>query len=211
MRLKKVKGAIKKIEASQYYTKEPEKNKNHWKEIFKNKNPIDIEIGMGKGNFIIGMAKKYPNINFIGMEMYDSVLVKAVQSLEKEENIIPNLGLILANADIIDTIFDKEINTIYLNFSDPWPKAKHAKRRLTSQNFLNKYDNIFENKNKIIMKTDNIDLFEYSIEMLKDNGYNLIEITNDLHSLNDKDNILTEYEKKYSDIGIKINRLKAVK
>lgn len=210
MRLKKVKGALEKIEKSKYYVNLPENNIGKWKDVFKNNNPIHIEIGMGKGRFIINMALKYPAINFIGIEMYDSVMVKATQALE-ELNSIDNIKLILVDANKIDTIFDKEIDNIYLNFSDPWPKAKHAKRRLTSKIFLQKYDKIFRNKKSIIMKTDNVDLFNFSIEELKEYGYNLIEITNDLESLNDKDNILTEYETKFIEKGIKINRLKAVK
>ncbi|MBQ9314193.1 MAG: tRNA (guanosine(46)-N7)-methyltransferase TrmB [Clostridia bacterium] len=211
MRLKKVKGAMEKVESSKYYVNSPTKNKGIWKDVFKNENPIHIEIGMGKGNFIINMAKKHPEINFIGIEMYDSVLVRAIQSLENEKNEIVNLKLLLLDAINIDTVFDKEIEVLYLNFSDPWPKAKHAKRRLTSQVFLDKYDTIFKDKNTIIQKTDNIDLFNFSVEMLKEKGYNLIEVTNDLQALNDEDNVLTEYEAKFMEKDIKINRLKAIK
>ncbi len=206
MRLKKVKNAMEKIEKSIYYVKLPEKNKGKWHLIFENNNPIHIEIGMGKGTFIIQMAKKYPNINFIGIEMHDSVLVKATQALENE-NDISNLKLLLFDAKGINEIFEKEIDRIYLNFSDPWPKARHAKRRLTNINFLTKYDKIFKDKKNIIMKTDNIDLFEYSIESLKSYGYNISNVTRDL---NDKDNIMTEYEKKFIEKGIKINRFEAI-
>lgn len=211
MRLKKVKGALEKIEKSPYYINKPENAKGIWHNVFENNNPLHIEIGMGKGRFIINMAKKFPNINFIGIEMYDSVLVKAVQSLEKEEIKLNNLKLILIDAKKIDEIFEKEIDMIYLNFSDPWPKAKHAKRRLTSNVFLEKYEKIFKNKKQIIMKTDNLDLFNFSVEKLQEFGYNLIEITNDLESLKDENNVLTEYESKFMEKGIKINRLKAVK
>ena len=211
MRLKKVKGALERIERSNYYVGNPSENKGKWLNVFDNKNPIHIEIGMGKGRFIINMAKKHPNINFIGIEMYDSVLVKAVQLLENEENELKNLKLILIDAKNIDNIFEKEIDTIYLNFSDPWPKAKHAKRRLTSHVFLEKYETIFISKKQIIMKTDNIDLFRFSLEKLQEYGYNLVEITNDLASINDEDNVPTEYELKFMQKGIKINRLKAVK
>ena len=208
MRLKKVKGALEKIELSKYYVKNPEQYKENWNKVFENENPIRLEIGMGKGNFIIGMAKKFPNINFIGIEMYDSVMVKATDSLEKEEY-IPNLKLILMDARNIENVFGKEIDRIYLNFSDPWPKARHAKRRLTSKVFLDKYDLIFKGEKSIYMKTDNDDLFIYSIESLQEHGYTLSDVTRDLHSLNEEDNVMTEYERKFSEKGIKINRLKA--
>ena len=211
MRLKKVKGALEKVEKSTYYVEQPEKYIGEWKKLFTNNNPIHVEIGMGKGNFIVGMAKKNPNINYIGIEMYDSVLVRAVELLEDEEDLIPNLKLLLFDARNIESIFDKEIERIYLNFSDPWPKARHAKRRLTSSVFLDRYDKVFENEKSIIMKTDNNDLFEFSIETLENHGYVLTEITRDLHMLNDEDNIMTEYEKKFSEKNVKINRLKAIK
>ena len=157
MRLKNVKNASEIISKSSYVVLNPEDNKGKWNSVFKNNNPIDVEIGMGKGDFIIGMAKKYPNVNFIGIEMFDSVIVRAVQKLDMKD--IPNLKLIRVDANEIESIFDKEINTIYLNFSDPWPKKRHAKRRLTSDSFLKKYDKIFKGKKKIIQKTDNIGLF----------------------------------------------------
>lgn len=211
MRLKKVKGALDRIKASNYFVDNPENYCGNWKSVFNNNNSIHIEIGMGKGRYIINMAKRYPEVNFIGIEMYDSVLVKSVQTLENEETELKNLKLILADAKKIDTIFEGEIDVIYLNFSDPWPKAKHAKRRLTSPIFLEKYEKIFENEKQIIMKTDNLELFQFSVEMLKEYGYNLIEVTNDLQSLNDTSNVLTEYESKFMEKGIKINRLKAIK
>ena len=211
MRLKKVKGALEKIQKSLYYVDNPEIEKGQWNKVFENNKPIHIEIGMGKGQYIINMAQKYSNINFIGIEMYDSVLVRAVQNLENTDSILNNLRLILVDAKKIDEIFDREIDVIYLNFSDPWPKAKHAKRRLTSNIFLEKYEKVFKNKKEIIMKTDNINLFKFSVENLQNFGYNLIEVTNDLESLKDDNNILTEYESKFIKEGIKINRLKAVK
>ena len=137
MRLKKIKGAEDEIKKSQYYVNKPTEYKGKWKDIFNNNNPIHIEIGMGKGKFIIQMAKINKNINYIGIEMYDSVLVKATKHLEDEEY-LENLKLLLFDANNINEIFDKEISRIYLNFSDPWPKTRHAKRRLTSENFLNK-------------------------------------------------------------------------
>lgn len=164
---------------------------------------------MGKGNFIIENALKYPQINFIGIEKYDSVIVKAI---EKSNNLdINNLKLIRMDANKINQVFDKEIDLLYLNFSDPWPKDRHAKRRLTSPIFLELYDNIFKNTKHIIMKTDNDNLFEYSIETLQNNGYKINYLTRDLHNDNNDNNIMTEYESKFIKKGIKINKLDATK
>lgn len=209
MRLRNIKGADKIIEASKYVILNPEDNKGKWQNIFNNENPINIEIGMGKGDFIIGMAKNNPNINFIGIEMYDSVIVKAVEKLECEE--LSNLRLIRMDATLIEDVFYKEINQIYLNFSDPWPKKRNAKRRLTHERFLSRYDNIFKNKKVIHMKTDNISLFEFSLESLSEYGYKLKNILLDLHNSDFEGNVMTEYEKKFSSKGVKINRLEAYK
>ena len=209
MRLKNVKGADKVIEASKYIVLKPEDYKGKWKEVFNNSNPIHIEIGMGKGDFIIGMAKAHPNINFIGIEMYDSVIVKAVNKLEEEN--ISNLKLIRMDARLIEDVFDKEIDLIYLNFSDPWPKNRNAKRRLTHERFLNRYENIFKGKKTIFMKTDNIDLFSFSIESLSEYGYKLKNVSLDLHNSDFEGNVMTEYEKKFSSKGVRINRLEAYK
>ncbi len=209
MRLKNVKGADKTIEASNYVILNPNNYKGKWNFLFNNDRPIHIEIGMGKGDFIIGMAKANPNINFIGIEMYDSVIVKAVKKLENET--LANLKLIRMDARLIEDVFDKEIDLIYLNFSDPWPKNRNAKRRLTHERFLNRYEKIFKNKKIIYMKTDNIDLFGFSIESLSEFGYKLKNVTLDLHNSNFEGNIMTEYEKKFSSNNIKINRLEAYK
>lgn len=211
MRLKKVKDAKERVEASEYYVNVPSEYKGKWNELFKNSNPIHIEIGMGKGNFIIGMAKAHKDVNYIGIEMYDSVMVKAVEKLKQEEKPLKNLKLVLIDAMKIDEIFESEISRIYLNFSDPWPKAKHEKRRLTSKIFLEKYDRIFKGQKQIFQKTDNNDLFNFSMVSLVENGYELRNVTRDLHSENVSDNIMTEYEEKFSNAGIKINRLEAYK
>lgn len=209
MRLKHIKGAEEIIEKGKYYISNPYEYKGKWKEHFNNNNPIYIEIGMGKGNFIIENALKYPQINFIGIEKYDSVIVKAI---EKSNNLdINNLKLIRMDANKINQVFDKEIDLLYLNFSDPWPKDRHAKRRLTSPIFLELYDNIFKNTKHIIMKTDNDNLFEYSIETLQNNGYKINYLTRDLHNDNNDNNIMTEYESKFIKKGIKINKLDATK
>ncbi|MCI7241728.1 MAG: tRNA (guanosine(46)-N7)-methyltransferase TrmB [Bacilli bacterium] len=208
MRLKNVKGANDIIVKGIYYIDNPSIYKGKWNKLFNNNNPIYIELGMGKGDFIINNAIKYPDINFIGIEKYDSVIVRAIQKSNELE--LNNLKLIRLDVINIDTIFDKEIDKIYLNFSDPWPKERHAKRRLTSNIFLDKYSKIFKNNYIIEMKTDNIDLFNYSVESLKNYGYVIEYITNDLHSEN-IDNIETEYEHKFSSKGIKINKFIAKK
>lgn len=210
MRLKNVKGAKEIIEKGIYYIENPSFYKGKWKDLFENVHPIYIEIGMGKGDFIIENALRYPNINFVGIEKYDSVIVRAIQ--KSNELALNNLKLIRMDANEIDTVFENEIDRIYLNFSDPWPKDRHAKRRLTSPVFLEKYDRIFRKNNHICMKTDNDELFEYSLQVLKDYGYDLVSITRDLyHEEIVGDNIPTEYEKKFVQQGISINRLEAVK
>lgn len=209
MRLRNIKGADKIIENSNYVVINPEKYKGKWDSVFNNSNQIHIEIGMGKGNFIIQMAKNNPNINFIGIEMYDSVIVKAIQKLEKEN--LNNIKLIRMDARLLEDVFDKEINLIYLNFSDPWPKKRNAKRRLTHHRFLNIYENIFKDKKVIYMKTDNTALFEFSLQSLSEFGYILKNISLDLHNSDYDENVLTEYEEKFSEKGIKINRLEAYK
>lgn len=209
MRLKNVKGAREIVINGKYYIDNPSDYRGKWREVFQNDNVIKIEIGMGKGDFIIENALKYPNINFIGIEKYDSVIVRAIQKSNELE--INNLRLIRMDAINIDSVFNKEIDTIYLNFSDPWPKDRHAKRRLTSPVFLEKYDYIFKEVKHIIMKTDNIDLFNYSLESLSMHGYDIDYKTNDLHGCNVSDNIMTEYEKKFVKLGVKINKLDASK
>lgn len=205
MRLRNVKGAKEIIDNSPYIIKNPIDYKGDYQKIFENNNPIHIEIGMGKGDFIIENAKKYPNINFIGIEKFDSVIVRAVQKLENEE--IPNLKLIKIDANEIDDVFDKEISVIYLNFSDPWPKARHAKRRLSSEIFLNKYDSVFIDKKRIIMKTDNRKLFEYSIKSFTDYGYKIEDISLNLYEDDTKNNIPTEYETRFHNRGCLIYKV----
>ena len=201
MRLRNVKGASERIDASKYIIKDYEKYRGNYKSLFNNDNKICIEIGMGKGDFIKGMSMMYPNVNFIGIEKYDSVMVRAIEKLEDTD--IQNLRLIKMDAEGIGNVFAKEIDTIYLNFSDPWPKDRHEKRRLTSSDFLSKYDNLFSGTKHIIFKTDNRKLFEYSIKSLTNYGYRINNISLDLH----KDvliNVETEYEKKFSALGYPI-------
>ncbi len=208
MRLKHVKGANTIIENGKYYVQRPQEYCGNWHKLFQNSNPIHVEIGTGKGDFLIENALKHPSINYIGIEKYDSVLVRAIQ--KSNELDIPNLKFIRMDALDIDTIFRNEVDIIYLNFSDPWPKERHAKRRLTSPIFLSKYDAIFKNTNHIIMKTDNALLFDYSIESLTNYGYSIKALTRDLyHSNYIEGNIATEYEKKFISHGSAIHYLDA--
>ena len=208
MRLRNVKGASNIIEASSYIIANPEKYQGNFKTLFNNDNPLHLEIGIGKGNFIINMAKKYPHINFIGIEMFDSIMVRTVQKLEEEE--IPNLKLIKMDATNIEDVFNEEIDVLYLNFSDPWPKKKHEHRRLTSMRFLKRYDLIFKGQKTIIQKTDNRHLFEFSLKSFTDYNYKIEELSLDLHSDN-YDNVLTEYEERFSALGQPIYMVKVVK
>ncbi len=192
MRLRNIKNADEIVNNSKYVINEIDEN------TFKNNNPIYLEIGMGKGDFIINNAIQNPNINYIGIEKYKSVLVKAVQKLEDKE--IDNLKIICMDAKEINVLSTK-IDLLYLNFSDPWPKKRHALRRLTSPIYLEKYENIFKDKKHIIMKTDNRKLFEYSIKSFTDYGYKIEDICLDLYKENIEDNIPTEYEKKFRDKG----------
>ena len=209
MRLRNVPGARETIIENQFSIQEPEQKKGKWAEVFGNDHPIHIEVGMGKGQFIIEMAKRNPEINYIGIEKYSSVLVRAVEKLEDfEQN---NLRLIRMDAEIIEEVFDKdEVDRIYLNFSDPWPKDRHAKRRLTSTRFLKRYNNILTPEGRVMFKTDNKDLFDFSLEQVEEAGWILENHTYDLHhSEYNEGNVMTEYEEKFSAKGNPICRLVA--
>ena len=208
MRQRNVKNKEEIITSSKYFVNNPENYIGKWNTYFQNNNPIYIEIGMGKGQFIIENAKRYPNINFIGIEKYDSILALALKKINIE---LPNLVMLRLDAFNIDSIFKEEIDTIYLNFSDPWPKKRHAKRRLTSPEFLKKYDLIFKNKNHIVMKTDNKDLFSYSIKTLNNHGYYINNITFDLEKEEDSLNIMTEYEEKFTKLNNHIYKIDVIK
>ncbi len=208
MRLRNVKDAEEILKNSEYFIESPENYKGKWKEIFKNENEIRIEIGMGKGDFILGMARMHPNINFIGIEKYESVLVRAVQKLD--ERGLPNVKVIREDAINLSKIFSQEIDLIHLNFSDPWPKKRHYKRRLTYADFLKEYDLLFKGDAKIIQKTDNDSLFESSLIELNNYGYKFDEIILDLWK-SDKPNVKTEYERKFGNSGFTIKYLEAHK
>ena len=208
MRLRNVKNAKDIVENSEYVIQNPVEYKGRFNELFGNKNPICLEIGMGKGNFILDMAKKNPKVNFIGVEKYQSIVCRAIEKAERNE--LSNVKFICVDAMELSNIFDKEIDIIYLNFSDPWPKKRHAKRRLTSHLFLPIYDQIFKGEKVIIQKTDNVGLFESSIVSLSTYGYVIEDISMDLASTG-RENSLTEYEAKFMGLGIKINYLEARK
>ena len=206
MRLRNVKNKQEIMDNSKILILNPKEYKGNWNKVFENNNEIHVEIGMGKGDFIINNALTFPDINFIGIERYDSVIARALEKIDY----LPNLRMIRMNAYEIDEVFDKEIDTIYLNFSDPWPKKRHADRRLTSKIFLEKYDNLFKKDKTIIQKTDNMHLFEYSIVSLSNYNYVIKEIYLDLHKT-DEFNINTEYETKFAEIGQPIYKLVAEK
>jgi len=208
MRLRNLKNKDELISECSYLINDPTSLKGCWNKKFRNNNPIHVEIGMGKGTFIKKMALKYPDINFVGIEHMSGVVARAIKNIN--ENIPSNLLIINTSAELLSDIFDHEIECVYLNFSDPWPKKRHASRRLTSPEFLSCYDNAFKNDKTIIMKTDNIGLYAYSLVSLSEYGYIIKEASLDLHN-EDMFNIMTEYEKKFSEMGYKINYLKAIK
>lgn len=178
-------------------------------DLFNNNNDICLEIGMGKGNFLLGMCLNHPNINYIGVEKYSSVICSAIKKINEYE--LDNLKIL--NIDIMDIpqyLYGK-IKTIYLNFSDPWPKKRNTKRRLTSENFLKLYDNLFKNEKHIILKTDNDDFYEFSKESLLLYGYKIINETYDLHNSDITDSPKTEYEEKFSSQGVKIKYIEVIK
>ena len=208
MRLRHVKNAFEDLaNDTKYFVLNPKDYHGKWAlEVFKNNNPIHIEIGCGKGQFMMGLAKHFLDINFIAIEKYDSVLVRCLEKVSQDD--IPNLKLVLLDALMLKEVFDKgEVEEIYLNFSDPWPKTRHAKRRLTSYIYLDIYRNILASDGAIIQKTDNRSLFESSLESLSQNDWYLTNISLDLHKT-DLFNITTEYEDKWSPKG-PIYRLEA--
>ncbi len=209
MRLRNVKGARETIEVNPYVIKDGEERKGKWKELFGNNYPIHLEIGMGKGKFLLQLAEQNPDINYIGIEKYSSVLIRALQKREEYEG--ENIYFLRMDAENIPDIFKEgEIDRIYLNFSDPWPKERHAKRRLTSKEFFSRYDRILKKDGVVIFKTDNRELFDFSLEQVPLAGWKLKNYTYDLHhSEYAEGNIMTEYEEKFSAQGKPICRLVA--
>lgn len=204
MRLRNITGSREIIGESEFVIHEPEKQKGNWSEIFGNNNPVHIEIGMGKGRFIMDMAKAHPDINYIGIEKYSSVLLRAIQKMEQEEQPLPNIRFIRMDAETIAEVFgEEEVDRIYLNFSDPWPKDRHAKRRLPSREFLARYHKILKKDGQLEFKTDNKELFMFALEELEPAGWKAQKVSYDLHHDEEmmKGNIMTEYEEKFSSIG----------
>ncbi len=214
MRLRNIPGSKEVIMESAYVVQSPEIYKGKWKELFSNNNPLHIEVGMGKGRFIMDMASVHPEINYIGIEMYDSVLLRAVQKREQREEVLANLFFIRMDARLLPEIFEKgEVERVYLNFSDPWPKERHAKKRLTSRQFFARYDQILKEGGLVEFKTDNRALFEFSIEEVKEAGWTLVAHTFDLHNTPNmvEGNVMTEYEEKFSSMGNPIHKLIAAR
>ena len=211
MRLRNVRGAKEAIDESEYVIKEPVKWKGRWRELFGNNHPIHLEIGMGKGKFITTLAAEHPDIHYIGIERFSSVLFRALEKQQDQK--LSNLIFLREDAAEITEYFDfSEINRIYLNFSDPWPKDRHAKRRLTSKEFFARYNQILKPDGDVQFKTDNRMLFDFSLEQVEEAGWTLAVQTFDLHhSVYQDGNVMTEYEEKFSAKGNPICKLVAVR
>ena len=215
MRLRNIPRAESTIEAHDAVINQPEAERGKWAKVFGNSKPIHIEIGMGKGQFLLNMALAHPDVNYIGIERYSSVLLRAVEKFDRDEyRELENIRFICMDAKELDKVFaPEEVDKIYLNFSDPWPKARHAKRRLTSKQFFERYDKILAFDGVVEFKTDNRELFEFSLEQVELAGWVLLAKTYDLH--NDptlsRGNVMTEYEEKFSGQGHPIHKLIAMR
>lgn len=209
MRLRNIPGAKEAVMESAFVVQRPQEKKGGWAQVYPQTGPIHIEVGMGKGQFLMELARRNPQVNYLGIEMYDSVLLRALQRMAEIDE-LPNLLFMREDARLLPEIFRKgEVEKIYLNFSDPWPKARHAKRRLTSREFLNRYERILVPEGVVEFKTDNRGLFEFSLEEIREAGWRLLACTYDLH--NDakmcEGNVMTEYEEKFSSLGNPIFKL----
>lgn len=209
MRLRHIPGSEKEIAASPYVVQNPEEKKGRWNEVFGNERPIEIEVGMGKGRFIMELAALHPDINYVGIERYPSVLLRGLQKREGLE--LDNIFFMCVDAKNLMDIFEPgEVQKIYLNFSDPWPKDRHEKRRLTSGEFMAVYDKILKPDGVVEFKTDNKGLFDYSLEAIPGDVWEIKEFTYDLHhSEMGEGNVMTEYEEKFSSKGNPIYKLVA--
>ena len=211
MRLRNIPGSREAIAASEYVIHEDvmEEKRGCWQEVFKNTNPLYIEVGMGKGKFITQLAQSHPNANYVGIEKYSSVLLRA---LEKRELLpdLKNLLFLRMDAEDLPKVFgENEVDGIYLNFSDPWPKDRHAKRRLPSKEFLARYDHILKPEGKVEFKTDNRSLFDFALEQAKEAGWIIDAFTYDLHhdDVMMEGNVMTEYEERFSAQGNPIHKV----
>lgn len=210
MRLRNIPGADEVIAESPYVIHEPEKRRGVWSEVFGNHRPIHIEVGMGKGRFITDMARLHPEINYVGVERYTSVLLRAVQKREALEEELPNLVYLCMDAAALPEVFGRdEVAKIYLNFSDPWPKERHARRRLPSVEFLARYDQILSPEGDVEFKTDNQGLFDFALEQRETAGWELDACTRNLHRdpVLNQGNVMTEYEEKFSALGNPIYKM----
>ncbi len=208
MRLRNIPAAADAIAQSEYCILDYTEHKGEWRKLFGNENPLAMEIGMGKGRFLMELARQNPDINYLGVERYGSVLYRALQKMEEEP--LPNIRFLCINAEILPEIFETgELDKIYLNFSDPWPKDRHAKRRLTSREFLARYDKVLKKNGCIEFKTDNRPLFDFSLEEVEAAGWHTDAFTYDLHNDSQMNigNIMTEYEEKFSSLGNPINKM----
>ena len=207
MRLRNVPGSREDIANSEFVIQNPEKHRGEIISLFPSKQPLFIEIGMGKGQFITTLAKNNPDINYIGIEKYSSVLVRAIEKQTEPE--LPNLKFIRMDAENINDVFaENEVDGIYLNFSDPWPKDRHAKRRLTSRQFFARYEKLLKPEGKIQFKTDNSALFDFSLEEVEATNFKANEVSYDLHNSEwNEGNVMTEYEERFSAKGNPIKRV----
>ena len=207
MRLRYVPGSREDIANSEFVIQNPENHRGEISSLFPSKQPLFIEIGMGKGQFITTLAKTNPNINYIGIEKYSSVLIRAIEKQTELE--LPNLKFIRMDAENINDVFaENEVDGIYLNFSDPWPKDRHAKRRLTSRQFFARYEKLLKPEGKIQFKTDNSALFDFSLEEVEAANFKATEVSYDLHNSEwNEGNVMTEYEERFSAKGNPIKRV----
>lgn len=215
MRLRNIPGADDFIQKHPVAIKNEKEQKGKWDVLFGNLNPIHIEIGMGKGQFLLQLAKRNPEVNYIGIERYSSVLLRALEKFDTEEfRELQNIRFICMDAFELPEVFERgEVAKIYLNFSDPWPKARHARRRLTSTRFFEQYDKVLAEDGVVEFKTDNRPLFEFSLEQVEEANWKLVAHTFDLHhdeSMN-AGNVMTEYEEKFSSMGNPIHKLIATR
>ena len=202
MRLRNITGSREVIAENEFVIHDPEKRRGQWKSVFGNDRPIRLEIGMGKGRFLMTLAAQHPEINYLGIEKYSSVLLRALQKMEEDP--LPNLRFIRMDAEYITDVFvEEEIDRIYLNFSDPWPKDRHAKRRLPSRQFLERYDQILKKDGIIEFKTDNRGLFDFAVEEIAETKWKIDAVTYDLHHDEKmmEGNVMTEYEERFSSQG----------
>lgn len=210
MRLRNIPGADEAIANNPFCIQNPEAFRGKWADVFGNKNPVRIEVGMGKGRFLLSLSTQNPDINYIGLERYTSVLLRATQKITQLTETPDNLRFLCTNAEALPEIFSEcEVDRIYLNFSDPWPKERHARRRLTSRDFLTRYNSILKPDGQIEFKTDNRTLFDFSIREIKESEWNIDSISYDLHNdpVMNLNNIMTEYEEKFSSLGNPIYKL----